>query len=148
MNEYEIAFTIGGCITVLWVVAYLSCWAGQWVWAWIDDSKTGGNNAILQWVMAKQGWKKTDSSGGCWAYYKGKDYWDNNAVKSDGAVIFFPVAVLLGFSPVIALSAFKVYPIALTIGVLIGIAFLARFARRNKKMFDAHVEDKDAHKPV
>lgn len=148
MNEYEIAFSVGAGLTSLLLVACIFYGIGRRAWAWIDDSKIKKTSGLINWVMLKRGWKETDLSGGCFTYYKGKDYWDDFADKSDGIVIFIPILLVAALSPILSLLAFKVYPITLTIGTLVGIAFLARFARRNKKMFDAHVEDKDAHKPV
>jgi hypothetical protein len=38
------------------------------------------------------------------------------------------------------------YPLTLTGATLCLVAFLARFARRHKKLFDKHLKDPEAHK--
>lgn len=40
----------------------------------------------------------------------------------------------------------KLYALALFVASLVAIAFVARFARRHKKLFDKHIKDPEAHK--
>lgn len=146
MNEYQIAFTISGGLIIFWVLIYLFCWISQWAWAWIDDSKVDKNNAIISWLMIKNGWKLCDQETGRFSYYKGNRYWDSSSEKSDGIVVLVNTLMISTTFPVFIVIMFNFYDITLFTFAGISIAWLARFARRNKKMFDAHANDPKAHK--
>ena len=54
--------------------------------------------------------------------------------------------IVAGFFPMVALIMVKLYPLTLTLGTLSLVAALARFARRNHKIFIEHTKDLEAHK--
>ena len=185
MNEYEIAFTIGGCLAVLWIVAYILCWVGQWAWAWIDDSEAGKRSLFIklfdktkavpysEWKypvynkgpkeLAKAVDDGTVKSFDIFGYAKDAKLENTSVHKIEEGIDYIydsslrrkqdkspdshaPIALLISaLTPIGSVLIFKVYPIALSVAVLCAVAYLARFTRRNKKMFDEHTKDKNAH---
>ena len=154
MNEYEIAVVVGSCLAVLWFVAYVFCWIGQRAWAWVDDSEAGDNwfySKIISSFKGRHKYTVRWANGKIYGYIKnkadhGKHFGDVNESEIRGQFTFISLTFLIPmFSPIIALGAFKLYPITLSIAVLCAVAYLARFTRRNKKMFDEHTKDKNAH---
>ena len=143
MNEYEIAGIIGGCLAAAWILAYLFSWIGCWAWAWVDDSKAPKSNPIIAWFMYKLGWKDRESD--CFRFKrqsKQRKHWED---ISDGSCVIVGGLIISAAFPMGSLIAFKFYPIAIGIVIAYGVAHLARYSRRHKKVFDEHVEDKKAH---
>lgn len=72
---------------------------------------------------------------------------ENSRSYSD-YVFGFLVIVLLGsvLLPPALLTLFIFYDITLSVALFIALMIFARSARRHKKLFDAHVKDKEAHK--
>jgi hypothetical protein len=59
----------------------------------------------------------------------------------------YPCLVVASFfAPMVCLFAVTAYPITIGVLTVLLLAHLARFSRRHKKMFDEHIEDKNAHK--
>lgn len=137
MNIFQIAFVIGVFIFLGWIAAYILCWGAQRTWAWIDDSKVGEHNKMIELLARLWGYKR---AGGCYSYEHKTTY-----KRSDGDGPFFITGVSVALVPLLVVCAFTFYPV--TIGVLtsLALAFLTRMARRHKKLFDKHVTDKDAH---
>lgn len=168
MNEYEIALFVGGCISIFCVTIYIFSWIAQWVWAWVDDDEI----KELNWVSSKVNFSKwkypvynnygkglekdIKNKAAPFGYAKDKKL-ANSAVSNliEGVDYKYSHNVYGGFwslifglslTPLIALCLFKVYPLTICALVLLLVLYLARFARRNKKMFDEHAKDKNAHK--
>jgi len=137
MNEYKIAILCGGIIVIGWIVAYVLCWIGQWAWAWVDDSKVGQRNLIVKYLANKNGF---DDYHGSVFDYKGK-----KKGYSDGLWSFMRAFLFTVTLPFVLLMTIKLYPIALAILCMALVAWVARFSRRHKKLFDKHIVDKDAH---
>jgi len=168
MNEYQIAWIIGACVSGAAVAAYIFSWIAQWAWAWIDDSEIGKRN----WVASKiqvNAWKypvfnasereikeygadqlrvfgyakdKTLENGSVHSLEEGKDYIYTWRVPLGS----FPgVVFACFFAPIACLLAIKIYPVTIGIATALLLAYLARFSRRHKKMFDDHLSDKAAH---
>lgn len=140
MNEYQICIAVGGCIAAFVLASYVLCWIGQWVWAWVDDSEIFECNVLIYCVMVKA--LRYESSGGVWDYIKDTK---SGTRKSDGLIAF---ALLLSLSavPLLSYLSFVFYQVFLCTASVVAIAYLARFARRHKKLFDKHVKNEDAHK--
>lgn len=138
MDAYKIAIAVGIYLAALWVLAYILCWVGQWVWAWLDDSEVGKGNKIVNYLSKKAGYTDRDCS-------TFRFYTPSGGI-SDGALPFVTCGALLSAVPFVAVCAFSFYPITIGAATAIAVAFIARFALRNKKLFDKHVKNKDAHK--
>jgi len=168
MNEYEIAFYCGLGLSAFCIIAYVLSWVVQWAWAWIDDGKASKKNWIASKTIFSK-WKypvhndygdalerkaKTNADG--WGYAKDKKHTHKSVHNLKHGIDYlydWQISgryfwLVLGMIPlpVVAVLMYDVYPITLTIGVLIVLAYLARFSRRHKKIFDEHVKDKGAHK--
>ena len=170
MNEYEIAFYCGIGLSAFCIIAYVFSWIVQWTWTWVDDGKAPETNWLVD-KTAFSKWKypvhndygeelerkaKADSKCNAFGYSKekennhksvhelrhGEDYLYTHQLSSMYSWIVLGAIPL----PMIVIFLYDVYPVTLTIGVLIVLAHLARFSRRHKKIFDEHVKDKSAHK--
>lgn len=171
MNEYQIAMWIGGAIFAFCILAYIFCWIIQWAWAWVDDKEASNKNWLSSKFEGASKWKypvhneygvgleaaiknnhapfgyakdKKHNNGKVGGLMEGVDYVYSHDVRCIGG--FFMLAVIAFALPITLLCALKVYPLTLAVLIITLIAYLARFARRNKKMFDDHTKDKDAHK--
>lgn len=168
MNEYQIAVVCGIGLGLCWLLAYLLCWLGQWAWAWVDDSEISLENWLAKRVNFSK-WKypvhndygealkraaKNGKKPFGWAKEKkhehksvgelkhGKEYvYSHERVPGILSLILLSMAL-----PMFVLIAFKLYSVALIILTLMVIAWVARFSRRHKKLFDKHITDKEAHK--
>lgn len=127
------------CALALFILILLGK-AWRHAWAWIDDSEPGRNPALE--LLAKiRGWTKYDSSSGYSPLLKWKD--QKGVIQDEPVFGLMPYPF---FAPIAAFFCFKFYPVFLSGLVLLVVAFLARFARRHKKLFDKHIKDPDAHK--
>jgi len=138
MNEIytsEMAGWLGVTLAIGWAALNILGCVWDWTWAWIDDSRDKATNPFIRGVAKIMGYKYRGRG------YSNAFYHDKDDVASDGAVMFFLPAVLLIFIP----FAVLMYEITLAVVSAIALAHLARYARRHKKVFDKHVEDKDAH---
>lgn len=138
LNAYGVAFGISVLLCIGWIAIYILGWIWAWTWSWIDDSDCPERNPIIDRVMKIMGFKVANASR-CWRYIGIVDEW---GVQSDGAIGFFAPLLILAFTP----FAIVLYQFTLAIFCLYLIARLARFARRNKKLFDKHIKDPSAHK--
>ena len=102
-------------------------------WAWIDDSEPG-RNPVLDKLAKLRGWTPDDS--GRWTDKKGESKYD---------ALFLPVAIAFAV-PLSIFLGVRLYPFLLAAICLFLIAYVARFARRHKKLFDKHLTDPAAHK--
>ncbi len=166
MNEYQIAFTFSGCIAALWVGAYLLAWA----WAWVDDSEVNkGSWPIealtkrvtpeVEWIHPVYlddgdppfGYARDKKYGGAtihklrnvfgYTLEAGTHYQHCGEVKARGTVRLFKAVLGVTASPVLLLVSFKFYPVAIGAATFYCVAHLTRYARRHKKLFDAHVKE-------
>lgn len=119
-----------------WIAAYFLGWCWAWTWAWIDDSKAPDKNPLINKSMKLMGWKR-----GNWLY----KYMKDGEGSDGGRGFFFPLLAFV-FGPPVAASAVAIYPVTLSIVLAYFIALIARFARRQKKLFDKHLKDPEAHK--
>jgi hypothetical protein len=101
-------------------------------WAWIDDSEPG-RNPVLDRLAKLRGWAPEE--GGRWIDKKGD--------RKYGA-LFLPCTIAFA-SPLSIFLGIKLYPFLLAAICLFLIAYVARFARRHKKLFDKHLKDPKAH---
>jgi len=143
MNEYEMAFTAGGIFSLVWFLLYILCWVAHGIWAWIDDAEISSDNFMIYKGMEILGYSLDNEDNG-FRYYKGESYY-RTKIKSDGVKIMLVPMTIFVITPFITLISIQFYNVSLVIGTVLGIFYLARFARRNKKMFDTHTKDKNAH---
>ena len=139
MNEYEIAGVVSGSIAAIWILVYILCWVGQWAWAWVDDAKVHKGNLIVGFLAKKYGFVDDGD----------KELYYHHPVIGGHGEGFIPFVGTLGVTsliPVCLVVTFNFYPIVLSVLLFFVFAMLARFSRRHKKLFDKHIEDKDAHK--
>lgn len=134
-----LAFGIGLLLSASWVALYVLSWGWARTWAWIDDTEAPKNNPLIQMIMFRNGWVTNTCRYSSFAYERGSSH-------SDGAEAFFWPLLALFCGPMLAVIAFKLYPVTLAAVTLYFLARLARFARRHKKLFDKHIKDPDAHK--
>jgi len=141
----EISTQLFACLLVgvfCFVLMMLLVLAGKiWAhtWAWIDDGKPG-RNPVLELMARLRGWKPHTSEGsGQYLWWKDR----KGETQSDVLLFFFPVSV---FGPLAIFISIKLYPVLLTALALAAIAYVARFSRRHKKLFDKHLKDPEAHK--
>lgn len=134
-----LAFAIGLLLSVGWVALYFLSWGWARTWAWIDDTEAPKNNPMIKSIMFRMGWVESTNKWTSFSYEKGKG-------SSDGAEAFFWPLIIVFLGPMLAVIAFKLYPVTLTAVTLYLLARLARFARRHKKLFDKHINDPAAHK--
>lgn len=144
MNEYQIAALCGGAIAALWVLAYILCWVGQWAWAWVDDSEVGKVSLLISWIAGVTGYEYVIKSYSSSFVWKKKGKRDSSA--DWGFVPFFNIALITSSVPMVVVLCFNLYQVAISILIAAMLAWVARFSRRHKKLFDKHVVDKDAHK--
>lgn len=167
MNEYEISLVCGGAILLAWIAAYIVSWGAQCAWAFIDDSKVNDSN----WLESKinfskykyplhnkhgEGLERAIKEGQKpFAYSKNKD--DTNkryqeVDDKDKKYTFntyggmWSVVLVTSLIPFFVVLSFNFYSITLFITSSFAIAYLSRFARRSKKLFDKHVNSKEIHK--
>lgn len=146
LNEYEMAGLSTIILIIITVVGILSISIYNQAWAWIDDKEETDRNFIISKLYDTGDWKYY---GGYWRYYKGNSYkerTDQCDTVEEGINRVMVLTYLLLFTPISILLLAKIYIITLTLLLLGVIAYLTRFARRHKKLFDKHVVDKEAHK--
>jgi hypothetical protein len=137
MNEYQIASIVGCVIAISWIVAYFLCWTGQWAWAWVDDSKVGSKNLIIDFLTKRAGYTDRDSC--VFPYYT------PDGDSADGTWLFVRALLITSLAPMLSVLCVKFYPVALFALLFLALAWATRFSRRHKKLFDKHIVDKDAH---
>lgn len=144
LNLYQSALAIGGCIIVLFILAYVATWLGQCCYAWLDDAKTGEQNLIVKFLSEKVfKYKVRDKE-----TYRRYSYVYTSKMcseGSDGFAPFFCTMMLCAVAPLIIVIVLDFLFAALVILGFIVAAHLARFCFRHRKLFDKHIKDKDAH---
>jgi hypothetical protein len=144
MNAYEIAIGAGVGVIIMWFVAYVLCRIGQWVWAWIDDSKADKANPLVKFLSVKVFGYHYFGGDQLYTYSKSSDYYAGE--RSDGEFPFFTSLAATSLLPLVVVLSLDFYPVAIGLATSVLLAMLARFSRRVKKQFDAHKVDKEAHK--
>ncbi|MEE5088416.1 hypothetical protein V2J74_27050 [Pseudomonas alliivorans] len=136
--HFVMSFMAGVFCFVLMMFSVLAGKIWAHTWAWIDDGKPG-RNPVLELMARLRGWKPHTSEGsGQYLWWKDR----KGETQSDVLLFFFPVAV---FGPLVIFLSLKFYPVLLTALTLAAIAYVARFSRRHKKLFDKHLKDPEAH---
>jgi hypothetical protein len=146
MNEFEsLPVQLFGCLILgvaLFVAMLLTVGLGKlWrnVWGWIDDSEPG-RNPVLEFLARLRGWTPYTTEG-----YSKYLWWKDKKgeQRPDVLLFFFPITM---FAPLAIYLSIKLYPVLLTFVTLAVVAYVARFARRHRKLFDKHLKDPEAHK--
>ena len=127
----EHTFFAGLFMAGLWTAANIIGLFWDWTWAWIDDAKSKKANPMIRTVAKLRGYKYEP---GGWLFYKGGQH-------TDGVEFFFGPMALLSIAPFLLYF----YEFTIVISSTVGLAHVARFARRGKKAFDKHCADKKAH---
>jgi hypothetical protein len=140
MNIYIIALTVGGFFAAIPFVIYLGCWCWQLGWAWVDDSEPDKVNKFIKYLCYKKGYTDRYDEDAEYPFYTKSGY------ISEGSAPFFQLVLMAGLLPIFAVFAFQFYPVALSLSLAIGLAYLCRFARRLNKRVKSHVVDLNAHK--
>lgn len=144
MNEYEIASIVGGAIAIGWILAYVFCWIGQRVWAWVDDSEAEKVSPLICWIAKSLGYLRVKKDWDSDFIWKTKGQSDSGSTW--GFTPFIKMLLLTSFMPIALILSIKIYPVAISLLIAAVIAWVARFSRRHKKLFDKHIVDKEAHK--
>lgn len=140
MENYRVGLVVSIALGSVPLVIFITCWAWQMVWAWVDDTKSSKHNKFITWMCYKHGYIDRDSEA-CPFYTS-----TARETISDGSGLFFLYTVLLLLTPTFALIAFRFYPVTIALATLCVIAYVSRFVRRLHKKFHAHVVNPDAHK--
>lgn len=169
-ETYKFAFGLSVLILAGWMFVLLLSEIAQRAWAWIDDSERCKKNFIHERISFSK-WKypvycehdlksKNIASLDIHGYAKDK--------ALDGASIFEPKRLthevdfiyswqssfgspvwtigLTSLSPMVILFSIHIYPVVLFAASSAVMGYVARFARRHKKLFDKHLTNKEAHK--
>ncbi|MBD8680330.1 hypothetical protein [Pseudomonas sp. CFBP 13719] len=138
-GQVAVCMVAGGICFVLMMLSVLAGKVWAHTWAWIDDGKPG-RNPVLELMARLRGWTPYTTEGsGQYLWWKDK----KGESQPDVLLFFFPIAIL---GPLVAFLSLKFYPLLLTVLTLAVIAYVARFARRHRKLFDKHLKDPEAHK--
>ena len=137
MNEFEIALTAGACLAAIYLAGFLVSSLIQRACAFINDSKKAENNFLMKKVCLIFGLKPSENTR--------HNYEGGWMECSSGEVPFFLALIALVFSPIVALIAFKLYPVTLSIFLLLSLIYIARMVVRGRKLFNKHIKDKYAH---
>lgn len=149
MNEilyWNISFIVAFGCTIVWLVAPITGFFWSWIWSWIDDAKMGKNPVVNSSIFTSEvKWKRVDK---VWRYQGYALGWevavtDQESRTKEGET----VQIYIGVLPLIWVLAIGVYFYQVSVWFLLAAAilFLARFGRRNQKLFNTHIKDKDAH---
>ncbi|MEQ4254280.1 hypothetical protein [Pseudomonas syringae] len=131
-------FMLGFPLVTLLMLGVLGGLIWAKTWGWIDDSKPG-RNPVLELMARLRGWVPYTTEHGGYFWWKDKE----GATKCDVVFAYAFTAFLL---PLATFLSIKFYPVLLTALTLLLLAYVARFARRHKKLFDKHLKDPEAHK--
>jgi hypothetical protein len=138
---YAMAMGIGFLTFGGWMFLWLLVWIGQSCWAWVDDTEVAERNKLV--ILLNKLWGNTlhrrAASGG--GYYLNK-----NDDSVEGGSAFFKTVFITALIPIIIVAIVDFYTVALIALSAYALAHVTRFARRHKKLFDKHVDDKNAHK--
>lgn len=134
----------GAALALFWIVIVLLSKFGSRAWNWIDDNEQPIKiNPLLAWIMRRLGYEKatyeTHQTFMSWSTPDGKK-------KSDGEFAFFIPLLILFWAPTAIYIGLWLYPVTLAAITLFLIAYIARFARRHRKLFEKHLKDPDAHR--
>ena len=162
-NHPILAFTGLGCF--LWIAAVSAFQLWAWLWAWVDDSEKSKKNALLVFV-GTIGIQKTvnlkelvDKT--CSSRSQAEDRlimyygYERNARlgrEVDDRLVPYsvrnPAAVFFAVLTLVYLTVVSVYYIQFSIWIIstVALLYMARFGRRQQKLFNEHVKDKEAHK--
>lgn len=143
MNLIGMLFFGGIALALAWFALLVLAQVWARAWNWIDD---GDNpiqaNPILQRLMKIRGYELRKRT----KYSDSVAYWNKKDECGDSGFFIAVPALILFLSPTVIFLSMRFYPVPIAIGTLAVIAYLARFARRHKKLFDKHIKDPLAHK--
>jgi hypothetical protein len=131
-------FMLGFPLAALLMLAVLGGLVWSKAWAWIDDSEPG-RNPVNDMLARLRGWTPYTTESGSYFWWKDK----KGETKCD---VIFAYAFTTLLLPLATFLSIKFYPLLLTVLTLLLLAYVARFARRHKKLFDKHLKDPEAHK--
>lgn len=131
-------FMLGFPFAALLMLAVLGGLIWTKTWAWIDDSKPG-RNPVTELMARLRGWSPYTTEHSVYLWWKDKE----GETKCD---VIFDYVFTAFWLPLAAFLSIKFYPVLLTVLTLLLLAYVARFARRHKKLFDKHLKDPEAHK--
>jgi len=139
-----LTFVAGGALAIGWGLTCLLAKLGCRAWNWIDDNDQPIKiNPLLAWIMRRLGYEKasyeTHQTFMSWSTPDGKK-------KTDGEFAFFIPLLILFWAPTAIYIGLWLYPVTLAAITLFLIAYVARFARRHRKLFEKHLKDPDAHR--
>jgi len=144
MNEYQIAWIVGGVGGTLWVAAWAISWGCLHLWAWVHDTKAPKKNPIIRFIMLSiLGWKES-GEGDTWYYYKGESY-SNRSHSNDGGTAWVLVLLFLLLAPTTTVLLYKAWGLVLTVLLIAASAHTARNNLRQRKKLDEHVADDKVH---
>mgnify|MGYP001611589864 CR=1 FL=1 len=133
-------FMLGFPLVGLLLLAVLAGMIWRKTWAWIDDAEPG-RNPVLELLAKLRGWTQYTTQGTSTTYFWWKDKTGDS--KPD---VLFPFMAVAFCTPLATYLGIKFYPVLLVALTLVLIAYVARFARRHRKLFDKHLKDPEAHK--
>ena len=135
---YQMVWIIGAVLGATWLLAYFIGLIGGSIWAWVDDGTTKSYSPLTYFIMTRLGYDMGYADYDCWSK-KGKP-------DQDGSTQYLTILAIVIIAPVVLYTAYLLYTISLILGVLFIVAFVARLCRRQGKVMDKHILDKDAHK--
>ena len=138
-EQVFVCFMSGFVTAGAFMLAVLGGKVWRHTWAWIDDSEEG-RNPILESLAKLRGWTQYTTEG------SSKYLWWKDKKGETQADVLLPFAFADFFAPLAVFLSIRLYPVLLTVLTLLVIAYVARFARRHKKLFDKHLKDPEAHK--
>lgn len=134
----------GAALALCWIVICLLAKFGSQAWNWIDDNEQPIRvNPVFSWIMLRLGYKPAREVSPYSAYtWKTED----GKKESNGEIAFFMPLLILLFCPTAIYIGLWLYPVTLAAITIFLVGYLARFARRHRKLFDKHLKDPDAHR--
>lgn len=125
---------------LLYFAIFILAEAWLYIWAWIDESPKSNFNPFNAFVMSVFfGYKVTSPTNRY--YYCKKEI--RTSIDGDKGVI--ATSIFFAIFPLIVIATIYNPMVLVVLGSLIALSYLARYARRNKKLFDKHIKDKNAH---
>ncbi len=142
-EDMGLSLTFGGVF--LWVIYSAVIIIGglgwNYLWAWMDDSKPSTKNPFIKTIMS---WMGYEDGGSNYSFNGYRKKGGGQEVSGDAA-FFKPLIILLPL-PWIIYAILSSFLVPIVIGIVVGVLFTARLARRQSKLFKNHAEDKNAHK--
>jgi len=136
LSYHEIVWVGVGFLAVLWLSTFILIWAGDRVWAWIDEKRPSRHHKLVSFIMC-------NILGHYESNHQSGRYEKDNKYGTDDFSIIIPLSVGVLFLIGITLSFLT---ISLVVYSLIALAFATRSGRRLQKKVKAHIENTNIHK--